>query len=39
MLTTSETDTHLSNKTRYEFLTQTILCTNEPETHLFHKLR
>ena len=30
---------HLSHKPRYEFATQTMLNTNEPETNLSHKPR
>ena len=34
MLSSSELETNLSHKPRYEFGTQTMLSTNEPETCL-----
>ena len=39
MLNTNERETHLSDKPRHEFATQTMLNTNEPETNLSHKPR
>ena len=40
MMNTDEPETYfLSNKRRYKFVTQTMLNTYEPETHLSHKSR
>ena len=39
MLNTYEPETHLSHKSRHEFVTQTMLNAIEPQKHLSHKPR